>query len=515
MIVAAGCAVLPMAAVIGPAHAASASVRITSHLEPAELRVVPGTSITWHNADANRHRVRTTAGPGEFDGDMEPGESFTVTLSATGTYSYVDHRDEANSAYWGKVVVSSGAPSSGGGTGGTGSGGGTAPAPSSGSVRIANRAFSPSDISVAVGGTISWQNADRDSHTVTGSGFDSGILGSGGRFSHRFASAGVYGYVCQIHGNMRGTVTVTAAGGGAPPARPAPTGGSGSGGTAPSAPSAGGTAPQPASASASTLRLRISDFAFAPRSTTAHVGDALVWSNAGPSVHTVTSSAFSSGTIAARGTFGTVLRSAGTVRYVCSFHSNMSGTVTVLAARPGTKPVPLPASKPGRAGSPAGGTVTAPKGAPKAAVEIKDFAFSPKDLKVKAGTTVTWTNNGPSPHTVSGTGPDGRVSSPILDPRGTFRMTFTKVGRTTYTCAIHPTMTGTVTVSAGGAAGVSAPDASAAPSAEPADAQPLTPSVRMSPRAWVRPVGYAGLVVGLPLLGFGLLRLRTLRRTPA
>jgi plastocyanin len=38
---------------------------------------------------------------------------------------------------------------------------------------------------------------------------------------------------------------------------------------------------------------------------------------------------------------------------------------------------------------------------PAAAVTIKDFEFVPKEIKVKVGTTVTWTNAGTTAHSAT------------------------------------------------------------------------------------------------------------------
>ena len=114
--------VLPVA----PATAGTATVTIGSSLSPKSLTVTPGTTVVWRNADSDRHRVRTTSAPVELDSnDLEPGESWSVTLSAAGTYRYVDHRDEDDSAYWGTVTVSSSA------TGSTASSSSPPPAPAS------------------------------------------------------------------------------------------------------------------------------------------------------------------------------------------------------------------------------------------------------------------------------------------------------------------------------------------------------------------------------------------------
>ena len=66
---------------------------------------------------------------------------------------------------------------------------------------------------VKAGGTITWTNEDSFAHTVTkGSGpgakFDSGTVDGGGTFKHKFDTAGKIDYVCTIHPNQTGTITV-------------------------------------------------------------------------------------------------------------------------------------------------------------------------------------------------------------------------------------------------------------------------------------------------------------------
>lgn len=91
----------------------------------------------------------------------------------------------------------------------------------------------------------------------------------------------------------------------------------------------------------------------------------------------------------------------------------------------------------------AGGPATPAKAAP-AAVEIQNFKFMPQTLTVAAGTTVTWTNEDSSPHTVT---EKNRVfHSAALDTKDTFSYTFKTPGAFTYFCAIHPMMVGRIIV---------------------------------------------------------------------
>ncbi|HEX2221386.1 MAG TPA: cupredoxin family copper-binding protein [Candidatus Limnocylindria bacterium] len=85
-------------------------------------------------------------------------------------------------------------------------------------VSIDNFAFMPANLTVAVGDTVTWTNNDDAPHTATaGNGaFDSGNLDNGQTYSFTFTTAGTFSYICEIHPQMTGTITVQAA-----PAAPA------------------------------------------------------------------------------------------------------------------------------------------------------------------------------------------------------------------------------------------------------------------------------------------------------
>src|SRR2546423_7769513 len=70
-----------------------------------------------------------------------------------------------------------------------------------------------------------------------------------------------------------------------------------------------------------------------------------------------------------------------------------------------------------------------------AGVSIKDFEFQPRQLTVKAGATVTWTNDGSSSHTV--TADDGSFESPTLGAGKTLSRKFTKPRTYPHHCALH------------------------------------------------------------------------------
>ena len=85
-----------------------------------------------------------------------------------------------------------------------------------------------------------------------------------------------------------------------------------------------------------------------------------------------------------------------------------------------------------------------PPAAATAKVSIDNFAFNSKEITVKKGTTVTWTNNDSTSHTV--TGDSGGPSSDLLGNGESYSFTFTAAGTFSYHCEPHPSMRGRVVV---------------------------------------------------------------------
>ncbi len=79
-------------------------------------------------------------------------------------------------------------------------------------------------------------------------------------------------------------------------------------------------------------------------------------------------------------------------------------------------------------------------------VTIMNFAFQPQSVSVSAGTMVTWTNNDTAPHT--STSDTGAWNSGTLTTAGTYERVFSTAGTYPYHCAIHPSMLGTIIVTA-------------------------------------------------------------------
>lgn len=92
-------------------------------------------------------------------------------------------------------------------------GGGSEPSPNE--IQMVGQSFSPSNLEVDVGTTVTWKNESDLTHTVTSGSnrdhdgtFDSGNVAPGGTFSYTFSQVGTFDYFCVPHPGMDGTVTV-------------------------------------------------------------------------------------------------------------------------------------------------------------------------------------------------------------------------------------------------------------------------------------------------------------------
>jgi plastocyanin len=77
-------------------------------------------------------------------------------------------------------------------------------------VAMPGRFYAPANLDLLVGTTVTWQNQDSTSHTVTSDddAFDSGYVPPGGTYERLFDKPGVFKFHCTIHRFMRGIVKV-------------------------------------------------------------------------------------------------------------------------------------------------------------------------------------------------------------------------------------------------------------------------------------------------------------------
>jgi len=94
-------------------------------------------------------------------------------------------------------------------------------------------------------------------------------------------------------------------------------------------------------------------------------------------------------------------------------------------------------------------------------IEIKDFAYHAKNIKIKKDTRVTWTNQDTMGHNVMGAHDNSDaphkeidrsqikediLAGPLLNKGESYSFVFTEAGTFTYHCSPHPYMTGSVMV---------------------------------------------------------------------
>lgn len=100
----------------------------------------------------------------------------------------------------------------------------TAPAPAKDTVNIKLIAYRPSKMTVTAGATVTWNQMDAGTHTITSGTvaqapggvtqqpdgmFASGEIATGKKYTHTFAKPGTYKYFCEIHpATMTGEITV-------------------------------------------------------------------------------------------------------------------------------------------------------------------------------------------------------------------------------------------------------------------------------------------------------------------
>lgn len=280
---------------------------------PASLSIPTGTTVHWVNNSTAPH---TVTGFGVDSGLIAVGAQFSYTFATPGTFSYVcTFHPGMTGALLVYTPTNAVAP--------------TPPAvptvgvppappivppapPPPGVVAVsivqgADFAFSPATLTIPAGTTVRWTNNTGAPHTVTAQGvFDSGVIPAGGTFSRLFNQAGTFAYLCSIHPNMTGTITVTSAT--LPPA-PTPT----------------------ASALAQVSLIKVDgNYSFAPAAVSIRVGTTVTWVNTTGDALTVDGVDFQSPLLPKEGgTWSHVFTTVGTFSYTSRVRPEMTGTITV------------------------------------------------------------------------------------------------------------------------------------------------------------------------------------------
>ncbi len=250
------------------------------------------------------------------------------------------------------------------------------------------------------------------------------------------------------------------------------------------------------------VQVNIQGLAFSPSNVTVCAGSQVKWTNLDQFAHTSTSDTdlWTSGTLNSGDSFIFQFDTPGVYLYHCGFHPSMHGTITVVDAAaltpsptptetstattvpPTDTPTATPTTTATQTTAPtttATATTLPPTATPTASatqtavptttatttmtptvsptpptcqsgvveVSIHDFAFTPANVTVCAGSQVKWTNADPFPHT--STSDTGVWDSGTLNNGESFTFRFDAPGVYPYHCAIYIPMQGTITVVAG------------------------------------------------------------------
>lgn len=161
---------------------------------------VPGVSVGLSSGG-----VRETNATGGFRFDNVPVGNHTLTMDLPSGYELGDGEALAK-----PVTVTAGATAS------VAWALRTAELPREVDIQMESSSFTPSNVSLALGGTATWTNARAVPHTITPANPNqAGVWANqsvpaeqGWTFSHTFNTAGTYNYSCQIHAGMTGTIQV-------------------------------------------------------------------------------------------------------------------------------------------------------------------------------------------------------------------------------------------------------------------------------------------------------------------
>ncbi len=306
-----------------------------------------------------------------------------------------------------------------------------------------SKTFSPANVTIAPGDSVTWTWTEVRSHNVTSVSAGAETIASGtkssGTYVKTFNTPGTYAYHCTLHSGMNGSVTVS--GGGTPPPPPPPP----------------DTTPPPAptgfvaTAADGTVTLDWND------SSAPDLANYVVERRVGTGAWSVVASPTASVYTDVAVTNGTTYSYRVTA---VDATGNVSASTSIASATPVAPP-------------PVSGPVTRH-------VAIGNYTFAPTTITIKTGDTIAWDWSGPDVnHSVTSSTAsepfdshlgiaDNQISGP---PASGFSHTFNTVGTYTYFCRVHVDMVGTINVTTPPATpDTTAPAAPAAPVATAGDA---------------------------------------------
>jgi plastocyanin len=134
-------------------------------------------------------------------------------------------------------------------------------------------------------------------------------------------------------------------------------------------------------------------------------------------------------------------------------------------------------------------------------VRTQKNCFQPTVLRAETGSEVTWVNEDPEGHTVTGAGGAWGTGHKEVLPDTKMALRFDEPGVYSYTCLLHPGMTGTVVVGNGTGKGAAV---------EVIDVEPVSLTEARPVKRVAQPVessdntgAWAGIAIGAAVLGAG------------
>jgi plastocyanin len=197
------------------APASSATVTIGDRVFlPGSTTIEVGGAVTFRNDDGEEHTATSSGGGGIDSGTLASGDTYEKTFSEAGSYEFLcmfhsDMRGTIEVVGGAQAGPEAPAPAPDNTPSPTPS---SVTAPNTEAVDIVDFAFEPASVELPEGATVLWTNTGVAPHTVSAEdgSFDSGTLDPGASFEHTFTTPGTYGYLCQVHPEMTGTIEIVA-----------------------------------------------------------------------------------------------------------------------------------------------------------------------------------------------------------------------------------------------------------------------------------------------------------------
>ncbi|MGH1566221.1 MAG: cupredoxin domain-containing protein, partial [Nitrosopumilus sp.] len=216
----------------------------------------------------------------------------------------------------------------------------------------------------------------------------------------------------------------------------------------------------------------INNECYLPYKATIPVGATVIWSNDDTAAHTVTSGIFADGfdglfdsrMFTSGSTYEFTFNDSGTYDYFCLVHPWMVGIIQVGESKmtdeiettseveviPETKTNSKMETAPTVTTTEMAISISIPNGAGVSDCETNDDCFSPHEISIPVGATVTWNNDDIAAHTVTSgnisAGSTGVFDSRLFTSGSTFEFTFEDSGTYDYFCNVHPSMIGIIHV---------------------------------------------------------------------